>query len=633
MVFTRGDIERSFTKTILDRGHRYFKQGKVIDVWLDHRQYLRAKVEGSGWEPYHVRIVPTQRAGWVELESDCTCPYEEQCKHGAAVAYEVLERGYRQQREDDLVFADLDDDEDEEEEEEEVEREFVLPAPAPPVKLDIPIPTDLVEWLRKVEGSLADEHALAPDMKQRLFYRLKLKPNAWGGYGLIVALVNRKLLKSGGFGAMTDVRQSTVTNWQKPQHWSRFDAALIADLHANLTAPDYNAAYLLDGRHGERLLREVLASGSAIWEDGGSITLGPVRHGTFEWDEKAKKGMYTPRIRVEERGVVLMMTRPWYVDVSERVCGPIECGIEPELAGVLIRRAPIPPDHLAGVRSELERMKVPEAALPTGGDRIVVRAPDLVPCLSVDFELCRMSPEAWNPPLLTAPVAFAKLTFEYDGVRAPADGDDVKLKIDDEFHVLKRNVVAEERAREALLHWGWVSTTYSGWEIPSGRGKQLCIVPNHGNRLTQPLEKVHRFAETVVPKLLEAGWKVDLDVQFRYVPETEVEWDVEVEDGSGLDWFQFKLGIRVEGEPFDLRPILAQALRPLPDYAKTEDVFVFGLNGRAIKLSRSRLEALLQPLVELFGGVAEWPEDLRLSKAALPELERLQEKAADAKVV
>lgn len=643
MDFTHSDIDRSFAPTIWERGHAYFKKGKVIDAGIDGRGRIWGKVHGSEWEPYRVCLTCYRKGDGIEISSECTCPYETQCKHGAAVALFAVERGVRKLREEDMelfVFDDdlYDEDDEYEDEYEEADpepappREFVLPSPAPAVNLDVPMPTDLRDWLKGVEAAMADDRAPDPEAKLRLFYRLRLNAMAGETYLLSVQPTHRSLLKSGAFGAMSDVKNGTITNWQKPKHWTPYDLDLIADLLANGKSQGYKTEYTLDGRHGERLLRDVLNSGRAVWTDGEPVHLGSTRHARFEWEGKGKKGAITPKLRLEGNGVVLAMARPWYVDISKLEIGPVECDADPELIAALVRRGTVEPEHIQAVKGALERMGVPNGLLPSGGKNVVVLAPAPVPCLSIDFELCGVK-TYWGSPSVVAPLAFAKLTFEYDGIRAPVDGQDIRYVVDGEVRLLRRNDRAEENARQSLLNWGWRETAYSGWDIPKGRVKSLCLVPSNEALLGEPVEKVQVFAATVVPKLLGAGWKVDLDTNFRFVPETEVEWDVALEEGSGLDWFQFRLGIRVEGEPFDLRPILAQALREQLGRPKSDEMFVFGLEGRAIRLSRKRVSALLQPLLELFGGMAEWPSELQLPKSALPELDRLHERAAEEKIV
>src|SRR5579862_933009 len=153
----------------------------------------------------------------------------------------------------------------------------------------------------------------------------------------------------------------------------------------------------------------------------------------------------------------------------------------------------------------------------------------------------------------------------------------------------------------------------------------------------EAVEKVREFSQAVVPMLVGAGWKIDLSENIRFVPESEIEWNISLEEGSGVDWFELQLGIRLGDERLDLRPVLAQFLREeayRSPYSKTEPKgeFLFVHEGRAIEISRQRLNAILRPLLEIFGGIGQWPVELRLPKAALPELAGFEESVAAAQV-
>lgn len=74
-------FKRLFGKTILERGHNYYKEGRVSNL-LKNSNAFTASVHGSN--RYKVSI---------DLDSDilrCNCPYDMgNCKHLAAVFYEI----------------------------------------------------------------------------------------------------------------------------------------------------------------------------------------------------------------------------------------------------------------------------------------------------------------------------------------------------------------------------------------------------------------------------------------------------------------------------------------------------------------------------------------------------------------
>ena len=76
-------LKNNFGKEILERGHKYYKDGRVKNLIIDGKN-ARAVVHGS--RNYRVTI---------DLARDyfkCTCPCDFNCKHAAAVIYSLREK-------------------------------------------------------------------------------------------------------------------------------------------------------------------------------------------------------------------------------------------------------------------------------------------------------------------------------------------------------------------------------------------------------------------------------------------------------------------------------------------------------------------------------------------------------------
>lgn len=82
--------QENFTTKVLERGFEYYENGNILEIMKTTSGY-KAKVEGSGYDEYDVRV---------EIEDDeikdmnCTCIYGQEmgcCKHMAAVLYAIDE--------------------------------------------------------------------------------------------------------------------------------------------------------------------------------------------------------------------------------------------------------------------------------------------------------------------------------------------------------------------------------------------------------------------------------------------------------------------------------------------------------------------------------------------------------------
>ena len=81
------DLEEWAGSVIVGRGRPYQRNGAVENLGRTEGGTLAAWVRGT--RRYATRVRPTERNG---LESACTCPYWDTCKHAVAVVLEYLER-------------------------------------------------------------------------------------------------------------------------------------------------------------------------------------------------------------------------------------------------------------------------------------------------------------------------------------------------------------------------------------------------------------------------------------------------------------------------------------------------------------------------------------------------------------
>ncbi|MFT5618009.1 MAG: putative Zn finger protein, partial [Arenicella sp.] len=78
-------FEKSFSKTILDRGKGYYKNGYVISLEETDTNEWFAEVDGT--EVYEVEV--SLNSYQDIISSHCDCPYGSACKHEVAVYLEM----------------------------------------------------------------------------------------------------------------------------------------------------------------------------------------------------------------------------------------------------------------------------------------------------------------------------------------------------------------------------------------------------------------------------------------------------------------------------------------------------------------------------------------------------------------
>ena len=86
MTLTLENFEQQIDPTILERGRRYARDGRVLTVEKEADGTWTARVEGTNLYEVTIEQTPTG-----DLSCLCTCPYDwgPTCKHIAAVLYTI----------------------------------------------------------------------------------------------------------------------------------------------------------------------------------------------------------------------------------------------------------------------------------------------------------------------------------------------------------------------------------------------------------------------------------------------------------------------------------------------------------------------------------------------------------------
>ncbi|SFV50381.1 hypothetical protein MNB_SV-6-1709 [hydrothermal vent metagenome] len=91
---TKRDILENFDSTSYSRGFSYYRDGKVLsfDIYpqKDGEADIYSRVKGSHIYTQGIEVVLDINDGSFIIESDCSCPVGYNCKHAAAVLFQVL---------------------------------------------------------------------------------------------------------------------------------------------------------------------------------------------------------------------------------------------------------------------------------------------------------------------------------------------------------------------------------------------------------------------------------------------------------------------------------------------------------------------------------------------------------------
>jgi len=343
-TLTDEDLEDAFPPSYLERGVRYFRNGRVLTADYNAAQSLvSGRVRGSGGRVYQC-IVQLQRddSGELTVVGQCSCPVGYNCKHVAATLLSLGDRSAQRSQPD----------------------------------ASSGLPPEVRNWLSHVERAAA---GAAYDNPQRLLYLLRCEER-FGLKRILVHVVRIRQLAAGGYG--------------KPQ-----DHNISAQSRAGFTTPeDHRIMMLIEAGRGRiaqpeaalheetsaDVLHAVALTGRGHWQavDGPVLKLAAPVTGKLLWRLEDNTRLHL-KLEAERPGLALLpATPPWYLDPETGECGPLETGLGAREAG-LLAMAPALTSQSADALGEAVPAPLRTLALPlparTERRRVASESP--TPCL------------------------------------------------------------------------------------------------------------------------------------------------------------------------------------------------------------------------------------------------------------
>jgi len=565
MEFTRDDVIRQFDPGTFRRGEDYARKGMVIEIDRDDDRIYSA-VEGSGDNRYRQTIRMKRDKRGIRFSGDCSCPMTHNCKHVVAVLLTELEQGAE----------------------------------------DVPAAAE--RWLQRLEQiqDTLREDAL-PDPAMRIVY--VLVPERHGGAPGLLPYTARMEKDDAIAEAWQETDPLYLLTSRQP-HVRPEDEEPLRLLGAMLVS---QGTSLPVGVFGGQLLDRLSADGR-LWRARTvqaakrgvlyPVVRGPLRRVEPAWlEESADREAVRLGWRVEGGKPVELMfpTDPMYY-LDDLTLGPLAvperfARIPSETLLDLVARAPVlraeQRNGVAGrlVGMGLDRLMPAPAALEMRERRDVVPVPHLL------LDNVHISTRhGWHAEEV------AMLFFDYDGLSTEGVDESVlRSTRDDGIEVIVRNRRDEAAAAAALAALGFAA--------PPAQS------PLHGDwpdALQLPDEAAWlAFMRDGLPRLRDAGWKIEVDPGFRYNLAEVDEWYADLAEGEqdGNGWFDLELGIVVGGERHALLPLLVEMIRKAPrDFgaaalaARADDAeLLLELDdARRVALPWGRVKPILETLGELY---------------------------------
>jgi len=619
----------------------YVRQGRVRRIEADEEiDLITAKVQGSAKKPYSqmIWLERDARGKWM-VDGDCSCPVGVNCKHVAAVllAHARNEKAISHAGSGPSVSRGG-----------QAPAPLVIPSPtvlkasraagaAPAAKPGLGLPSNLSAWLRGLADEVATESEEYPqNVFKRLYYVLD-QAEAIGHRAptLQVSLAAADTKRDGTIGsAHTRPSSHQLANATTPPKYLRpTDRGILRQL--NFTGIDERVA------DPSVTLRAILATGRARVGSFPGIPAirGESRPGDVTWHVSAD-GMQHPVLSLADGGLPILLPDPWYIDKTTGEVGPILLDVPPRVLRRLLDAPAVPPDQAAALGEALH------AALPgthVPAPRELPSGEPLVgtPVPHIHLRDLPLRGAYYDPRNRPAPGG-VQLSFRYGAALVPVDHQGPEIILDGIRHKLARDYGSESTADALLQKHGlrWLHRALP-YLRQAGAPDSLVMIG------ADPDAKWLEFMLDGLPALQRLGWEIEVDKDFPHrVMTPTAPFQAELRESTGIDWFEFDLGVIVGDERIDLvpplltllhRPGTPEMIRAMRDNETTNarPLILTLADGRRLALDVATIKPMLLTLFDLFGagGVTEGNGVLRVSRHGAADVAALEQAGLSADMV
>ncbi|WP_395823570.1 SNF2-related protein [Collimonas sp.] len=659
MNLTLDDVRDLFRPVTYDRAQEYVLQRRVLALKQDG-DVINAVVQGSGSNVYRQEIILSTFDDAPDIESACSCPVGNHCKHVAAALIEFLQRhgrgGKLQWQPDsthDQALVAL--------------SAPVLAKPLATPELKSTLARPMEAWLGRVESEIAGAGTGAlpqqPGLRQKVatHHVVFVLSSAYNGKKAVLHLCKALQRPNGQFSAaqpITDVPRLLAD----PSVLLRAEDRDLIGLFVAQNDGNHaqHAACELSGKLGAQLLLSLLQQQRVLWANSLAdlskgtaypLQLAATRRASLAWYEAVRpdrddgRDVGSDKLQLgwqfeaepsdtsmpnqtpvrKNIDYLLPTEPPWYIDNLS--CGELQLSqrdtrIYSKALNDLVIQAPLLDSH--------DCLAVAQQLLAQGLSEVIPFPPQ-TPQIIREHIAPRPLLVLGNLPNISNPAMqdFAELHFRYDGelvsvLFAPTVSRSTPAGIEQ----IVRDQALEEGFRQSLLELGMLPL--QGSQHPLAMMPGMFMLPDQAAWL--------RFARDGLPRLVEQGWQIDKRAEYRFdVAEVE-DWYAEIGESHEGDRqaastsFELELGIVVNHQRVPLLPLLVDLIRRAPqDFDPralaqrddTEELLVRLADGVHVAMPWGRIKPILNTLGELyFAEKAEGPVRLStLDAARLAELD------------
>jgi superfamily II DNA or RNA helicase len=623
-----------FDSWTLEKGHDYFRRGKVLYQVLKPGGSIEGIVLGSNDRRYTVILKLTDRTQEIN-KSSCTCPVGPRCKHCAAVAFDFLDDA----KTDNLhkSFNLLPND---------------MPNSSPAGRTGLSATAvagvntgsgkansaDDV-WSSQRLGDVKDSYIRIAESLRRagmltnsVDAARQIKPNACVIYLLsdkannpvpLIEVRKVALKPDDTFGLETQMKFERLTDSPAPKYLDEQDQK-IGKLWSTIAVSSMRSSYGSYALDAEPELftlfvSNIIASNRAylISKDTNPLKLGKPLDGKLAWslgDDGQRLNVVAVDEDADAEYTCLRWRTPWYLNAREGTCGPVMIDIPPLILSSILLAPPIAVSDAPAVQmffsqNGLDRV-IPE---PLSDKKIEKRFVSPVHTLAIETMKTRaqafVDGESFSEPGSELRVLRVATNLRE---LAPAP-----VVLEDGTVIIEEYDQQPVQVSPLLGTMGFREISASSFGKDHNEARYF--VPTMTNSWVE-------FAIDHVYRLREAGWKIpaDIDDQFRFIDFDSSDLIVDIDNDSDDSWwFNMSLTLDYEGQKFSLLPLLVRAIQSLPRTHNIDAPAIELLNhngrfvaelpyGRFLSIPFERIRSILLAVGEMVTKEGK-PEKLKVS--------------------
>ncbi len=582
-------------KTI-NRGKDYFVKNKVLslspaDKLGDGSLKISGVVSGSRGNVYQCELEIQSDLFSTEVESTCDCPVYADCKHGIALLFAYLYSTDTKQA------------------------DYKTPELTDQKKID--------DWFKFIsesekenkDGSL-ENYVIPPEQNHQshVIYIISYFTSQFSfeNSGLVVNIYKAKKLKKGGYGKEYKLNffDEVAVNSYSNVFCTYLDEDIVNALKGlESNKEDYyelGSAFYLSGEYGEVVLKQLLKTGRCFWETQKSSPLkeGLPRKINLYWQEKNSHLISRFKTDPVSHGLYTVESFHYYDDINKEF-GLVKHDSLTVDQIIYHLDAPDLPKEMADQVSEKLITLLPEADLPLPGQTDIKRIDIKTP------PICHLKLHAVPIPIENGEsrlLHLASASFEYEGIIVKPDtleelNKTLTTKIENKIQYrIHHDNTSQNQALARLKRSGLKSLD------PELSPYGILDMAMYGEySLAESIQNWDVFKTLELSKLEAEGWNITIDDSYSLEIEYIDEWQAELEESEGGDWFEMSLGFELGGKKINMLPLVVELISRykntelLHQSLKQKEYELLNISAHQwVKIPSKRLLLILDSIVELY---------------------------------